>query len=154
VTIKTHILIDGVNRSDDIRKSEVTQNINPISSNPVVREILVDKQREIGKKGGVVMDGRDIGTVVFPDAELKVFMLASVEERAKRRVSELNSLGKTEDFQKVLKEIQERDKADETREVGPLKKADDAEVVDTTILTFESQTDLVHQLALTRIHKN
>jgi len=159
---KTKILIDDVDCSDAIRLPDVTNRVAQVAGNAQVRSILVDKQRELGSKGGVVMDGRDIGTVVFPKAELKIFMLASLETRAKRRLLEYKAqrpdqkLTPEEEeakFQEVLKDIAERDRADETRETSPLKQAEDAHVIDTTPLTLEAQTQLVLDLAHSIIHK-
>jgi len=147
---KTIIKVDGKDRSTDIRKPEVSKIVSPISSNPKVRARMVHLQQELGKKGGVVMDGRDIGTVVFPHAELKLFMIADPTERAKRRLKELQAAGNhNESLENVLSDIQSRDKQDENREVGPLKQAPDSLLIDTTHQTIEQViTDverLVHQ---------
>ncbi|MBN2367115.1 MAG: (d)CMP kinase, partial [Calditrichaeota bacterium] len=99
---KTIIYMDGEDVSEQIRTPEIDRNISPVAANPQVREILVQKQQEMGKMGGVVMDGRDIGTVVFPDAELKIFMKATVRERARRRLKELEQKGVSVDFNKVV----------------------------------------------------
>eukprot|EP01101_Sappina_pedata_P003082 TRINITY_DN1329_c0_g1_i1.p1 TRINITY_DN1329_c0_g1~~TRINITY_DN1329_c0_g1_i1.p1 ORF type:complete len:243 (+),score=120.88 TRINITY_DN1329_c0_g1_i1:28-729(+) len=155
---KTIIFIDGKDRSDDIRRPEVSKNITPVAGNTRVREILVSKQQELGKEGGVVMDGRDIGTVVFPDAQLKVYMRATPEERAQRRMREFKALEGKEildnekaRYEEVLKDIIARDLGDESRSVGPLKKADDAVEIDTTVLTLETQNQAVYELAVARI---
>eukprot|EP01126_Amoeba_proteus_P052710 TRINITY_DN638_c0_g1_i2.p1 TRINITY_DN638_c0_g1~~TRINITY_DN638_c0_g1_i2.p1 ORF type:complete len:138 (+),score=32.36 TRINITY_DN638_c0_g1_i2:387-800(+) len=111
---------------------EVTKNVSTVASYTEVRSVMVSKQRLMGENGGVVMDGRDIGTVVFPNAELKVFMLADPIERAGRRFKEFQDLGKQTTLEEVLNDLTERDRQDATRSVGPLKKADDARELDTT----------------------
>ncbi|RMF61686.1 MAG: (d)CMP kinase [Calditrichaeota bacterium] len=143
--------LNGEDVSQEIRSPEVTKEISPVAANPRVREILVAKQREMGKEGGIVMDGRDITTVVFPDAELKIFMKASAEERARRRVKELAERGIQADFDQVLKEIIRRDEADSTRAHGPLTQAPDAVVIDTTNLSIEEQVERIYKLALEKV---
>jgi cytidylate kinase len=150
---RTEVLMDGEDVSEAIRTPSVTNNIGPVAANPRVREILVVKQRALGKEGGVVMDGRDITTVVFPDAELKVFMQASAEERARRRVKELLEKGIEADFDKILQAIIERDNNDFSRAHGPLKKIAGAVVIDTTQLTIEEQVEKIYRLA-TKIIEN
>ncbi len=145
--IKTIIYMDGIDISEEIRKPLIDQNISSVAANPDVRKILVKKQQEMAKQGGVVMDGRDIGTVVFPNAELKIFMLASMDERAVRRQREMKQKGITIDLDKVLDDIQFRDNQDATRNHGPLKKAPDAVVIDTTNLSIEEQVDNILKLA-------
>ncbi len=135
-------IVNGKDRSADIRRPEVTKWVSLVSSYPGVRKALVQKQREMAKMGGVVIEGRDIGTVVVPDAHLKIFMVASAEERARRRLKELKEAGINATFEEVLKDILQRDKLDSTRENSPLKKADDALVIDTTNLTIEDQVEL------------
>lgn len=148
---RTIILMDGEDVSDLIRTPEVNNQINPVAANPEVRKILVKKQQELGEDGGIVMDGRDIGTIVFPDAELKVYMRASAEQRAKRRYLEFKSKGISIDYDEVLQEVKTRDHADMTRQHGPLKIAVDATVLDTTDLSIEEQVDRVYELAMKRI---
>ena len=147
----TSILMDGKDISDSIRTPEVNSQINPVAANPEVRKILVGKQQDLGKEGGIVMDGRDIGTVVFPDAELKVYMQAGAEERARRRLMEFESRKITITFEEVLREIQIRDHADASRAHGPLKIAADAVIIDTTNLTVDDQIEEVYQLAVKKI---
>lgn len=147
----TLIFMDGQDISEAIRTPKVNSEINPVAANPEVRKILVRKQQDLGKDGGIVMDGRDIGTVVFPDAELKVYMQAGDEERAKRRLLEFRSKGISISFEEVLKEIQIRDNADLSRAHGPLRIAADAVVIDTTNLTIDDQIRKVHELALEKI---
>lgn len=135
-------IVNGKDRSSDIRKPEVNKWVSLVSSYPGVRRALVQKQREMAKIGGVVIEGRDIGTVVVPDAHLKIFMIATPEERARRRLKELKEAGINVSFEDVLKDILQRDKLDSTRENSPLKKANDALVIDTTNLTIEEQVEL------------
>ncbi len=145
------VLLDNEDVTEAIRTPEIAKHISPVAANPRVREILVARQQELGKAGGVVMDGRDIGTVVFPDAELKVYMNASAEERARRRVNELKERGIHADYQKVLQEILRRDKADSTRQHGPLRESPDAIIIDTTNLTVDEQVEKIYQLARKQI---
>lgn len=144
---RTEVFMNSEDVSEAIRTPTVTNNIGPVAANPRVREILVEKQRALGRDGGVVMDGRDITTVVFPDAELKVYMQASAEERARRRVKELVEKGSEADFHKVLQAIIERDNADFSRTHGPLKQTAGAVVIDTTQLTIEEQVEKIYRLA-------
>lgn len=148
------IILDGKDVSEKIRTPEVTSLVSIVSAHPKLRDIMVKKQRELGKNGGVVMDGRDIGTVVFPEADLKIFMTADVRERAKRRQKELEAQGFNVEIEKLIKEIEERDRFDSTREVGPLKKADDAIEIDTTNLTIDEQVELVLGKAYELINQN
>lgn len=148
------VILDGKDVSEKIRSPEVTSLVSIVSAHPKLRDIMVKKQRELGRNGGVVMDGRDIGTVVFPDADLKIFMTADVKERAKRRQKELKAQGFNVEIEKLIKEIEERDKFDSTREVGPLKKADDAIEIDTTNLTIDEQVELVLKKAYELINQN
>ena len=120
---------------------------SPVAAVGIVREKLVDQQRELGKQGGVVMDGRDIGTVVFPDADLKLFMHASIEARAARRTKELIAAGEDVSVEEIAKRIAHRDEFDSNREISPLRKADDAQVIDTSNITIEEQTNIVIDLA-------
>lgn len=124
---------------NEIRTMEVSSKVSPIAALPFVREALVAQQRRIGKDKGVIMDGRDIGTVVFPDAELKIFVTASAEVRARRRYDELRAKGMDADYDSILKNVKERDYLDSHREVSPLRKADDAIELDNSELTIEQQ---------------
>lgn len=135
--------LNDENVEEEIRQLAVSENVSPISTIAGVRTEMVKQQRENGKNKGIVMDGRDIGTVVFPDAELKIFMTASPEIRAKRRFDELNAKGLTVDFDEILKNVKERDLIDSTREVSPLRKAEDALVLDNSYLTREQQLEWV-----------
>lgn len=123
----------------DIRGMEVSSHVSPIAAIPFVREALVAQQKAMGKEKGVVMDGRDIGTVVFPDAELKIFVTASPEVRAKRRYDELQAKGQPADYDDILKNVQQRDYIDTHREVSPLRQAKDAIVLDNSHMTIEEQ---------------
>ena len=123
----------------DIRTMEVSSRVSPIAALPFVRKALVQQQQAMGKEKGIVMDGRDIGTVVFPDAELKVFVTASAEVRAQRRFDELKAKGMPADLQDILKNVQERDYIDSHREVSPLRKADDAVELDNSNMTIAEQ---------------
>ncbi|MFW5822287.1 MAG: (d)CMP kinase [Tangfeifania sp.] len=146
-TEKNITFLNEENIEDEIRQIEVSNNVSPISTIPEVRKEMVKQQRENGKDKGIVMDGRDIGTVVFPDAELKIFMTASPEIRAKRRFVELQEKGVKVDFDEVLANVEERDNIDSTRETSPLKKADDAIVLDNSNLNREEQLQWALQKA-------
>lgn len=141
--VNDKIYLEGKNVSKDIRSEEVTKNVSLVSSFPYVRNKMVDLQRKAAEGINVVMDGRDIGTVVLPNANLKVFLTANVEERAKRRYEENILKGVTKDIRDVIEEIKIRDKKDSTREESPLKKAEDAIVLDTTYLTIEQVVDKI-----------
>lgn len=134
---KLQVFIDGKEVTDQIRTEEVSRNVSKVASYAGVREELVKRQKQMAAKRGVVMDGRDIGTHVIPDAEVKIFMIASAEERAKRRHKENLDKGFTSDYEQLKKEIEERDRIDMEREVSPLKKAEDAIELDTTSLSIE-----------------
>jgi cytidylate kinase len=136
---KNTTFFNGENVEEEIRQLEVSQNVSPISTIAEVRSEMVIQQRENGKNKGIVMDGRDIGTVVFPDAELKIFMTASPKIRAQRRFLELSEKGQTVDFDEILQNVESRDKIDSTRAVSPLKKADDALILDNSNLTRTEQ---------------
>jgi CMP/dCMP kinase len=148
---KTIIYLDGKDVSDDIRAPRIDQQISPVAANPEVRKVMVKKQQEMGRHGGVILDGRDIGTVVFPKAELKIYMLASVEVRALRRKREMEQKGLEIDLDKIENDIRYRDRQDMGRSHGPLKKAEDALEIDTTRLTIEQQVDLILKLAKEKI---
>jgi cytidylate kinase len=143
---KTIIYMNGIDVSGKIRTPQIDRNISPIAANPAVRKTMVKKQQRMGKNGGVVMDGRDIGTVVFPEADLKIFMVASVEERALRRKKEMEQKGVQLDIDKVINDIEYRDQQDQSRAFGPLKKAKDAVEINTTRLTIEEQISKILEL--------
>ncbi len=129
-----------------IRSSEVTNNVSFVARQPEVRDALMDLQRDLARDGGIVMDGRDIGTHVLPDADLKVFMTATVEERARRRHEENVGKGIPSDFEQLKQEIALRDKRDSERAVAPLRQAEDAHFLDTTTLSIEGVVEAIEQL--------
>jgi len=144
------VLLDGEDVTDAIRSPEVTDASSIMSTVPAVRRALVRQQREIGGRTDCVMEGRDIGTVVFPDAGLKVFLTATLEERARRRHAQLEAGGESVDIGRLIDEIAERDRRDSTRSDSPLRKANDAVELDTTGLSIEQQVDEVVRLARER----
>jgi len=153
-TEKNTTFLNGENIENEIRQLEVSNNVSPVSTIAGVRSELVKQQRENGQNKGIVMDGRDIGTVVFPDAELKIFMTASPEIRAQRRYLELKEKGAEVDFDKILQNVEERDTIDSGREVSPLKKADDAIVLDNSHMTREEQLQWALEKAKELIEEN
>ncbi len=140
------IYIDDRDVSEDIRSEAVTNHVSLVSSFPYVRRKLVDLQKKAAENGNIVMDGRDIGTVVLPHADLKIFLTANVEERAKRRYKEHLKKGKQEPIDRVIEDIQKRDQKDSTRKESPLRKADDAITLDTTFLTIEEVVNKIIEL--------
>lgn len=140
------IYLLGEDVSDAIRTPEVSIGASDIAVIPAVRLKLVDMQREIAENNSVIMDGRDIGTYVLPNAEVKIYLTASVEERARRRVLEMQEKGMEADFEEVKKDIAYRDKNDSEREFAPLRQADDAILLDTTSLNFEEAVDRVLEI--------
>lgn len=147
------VIVDGHDVSEEIRSPEVTANVSAVSVHMGVRQMMVDKQRRLAEGAGVVMDGRDIGTAVLPNAELKVFMTASVEERAMRRHLENERRGILTDLEQLKVEINERDRMDSEREVSPLMQAEDAVLLDTTAMTIEEVSDRIRQLAEERLNQ-
>lgn len=131
--------LNGVNVENKIRTMEVSSKVSPISTLDFVREKMVEQQQAMGQEKGIIMDGRDIGTTVFPDAELKIFVTATPEIRAKRRYDELKAKGQETGFDEILENVKQRDYIDQNREVSPLRKADDALLLDNTELTVEEQ---------------
>jgi len=131
--------LNGTCVEHEIRSLEVSNHVSPIAAVPFVREALVAQQQEMGRGGGIVMDGRDIGTTVFPDAELKIFVTASAQVRAERRYKELIEKGMPADLQDILHNVEERDYIDSHREVSPLRKADDALELDNSHMTIPEQ---------------
>ena len=140
---KLEIYLNGENVSKEIRTTEVSDNVSFIAKQPEVRERLVVLQRDIAEKQGVIMDGRDIGTVVLPDADYKFFLTASADERARRRFLELQSLGIETTIEEVKQNLIERDRIDSEREISPLKQAEDAILIDNTNLNKEETIDLI-----------
>jgi len=131
--------LNGNNVEDEIRNVEVSENVSSISKIKFVRENLVKQQQELGKNKAIVMDGRDIGTTVFPNADLKIFMTADVDVRAQRRFKELSEKGQNVSIEEIRNNIKNRDYLDQNREISPLKKADDAIILDNSHLTKEEQ---------------
>jgi cytidylate kinase len=132
-----HVLVGGADVTTDIRAPEMSDGASRVSALPEVRAALLDLQRRLGAQGGVVVEGRDIGTVVFPTAGAKFFLTANAEERARRRVAELRAAGRPADFETTLAEMQARDQRDSTRDVAPLKQADDAVAIDSSGMTID-----------------
>ena len=148
---KDKFILNEKDVSKDIRTPRVSGLVSFVARIKRVREKLVELQREISRGKNVVLDGRDIGTVVFPNASLKIFLVASPEERAKRRMKEYEEKGIKEDFESVLANIKERDLIDSTREEGPLKKAEDAVEIDTSFMTIEEVTNEISRLVKEKI---
>lgn len=145
---KSEMYLNGTNVDSKIRKMEVSENVSQVAVIKEVREKLVALQQQMGEEKGIVMDGRDIGTVVFPNAELKLFMTASPETRANRRYKELLDRGEKVTFNEVLRNVRKRDYIDSNREVSPLKKADDAIEFDNSNVGLEEQFERVHNYTL------
>ncbi len=152
-TEKNTTFLNGENVEEKIRSIDVSNNVSPISTLKEVRTEMVKFQRKIGENKGVVMDGRDIGTVVFPDAELKIFMTASTEIRAKRRYDEMIAKGLSVSMEVIQKNINERDYIDQNRKESPLKQADDAIVLDNSNLSIDEQLEWAINQANNIIHK-
>ena len=143
---KDKFYLDREDVSEVIRKEEVTNNVSKVAAIKLVREKLVCMQRDISKGKKVILDGRDIGTVVFPQAELKIFLVASPEERAKRRVKEFLEKGIDTNYEKVLEEIKERDHMDSTRKESPLTQAEDAVLIDTSFMNIDQVSEEIIKL--------
>lgn len=140
------VFVDGIEVTEAIRSAEVTANVSKVAAIGVVREAMVAQQRRMGEVGGVLMDGRDIGTVVFPNAQLKVFLTASVEERAMRRYKELLAKGENINLEQLKQDIANRDKQDSEREISPLRQAEDALYLDTSDMNIEQVVAKLKQL--------
>ena len=134
---KQHMIMNGMDVTDDIRTQEIGQKASAVSAHAIVRDMLLDMQRDVAKKHDVIMDGRDIGTVVLPRATVKIFLTASPEVRAQRRTAELQAKGQKVDYATILEEIKLRDHQDSTRPIAPLKQAHDAILVDTSNMDVE-----------------
>lgn len=143
-----HMILNGTDVTDEIRTPEMSMYASGVSAQPCVRAFLLDMQRELARTQNVVMDGRDIGTVVLPDAQVKIFLTADVKVRAERRLAELQAKGEKTTLQKVLAEMQARDKQDSERAAAPLRQAKDAVLLDTSALTPEAAVDAI--LAIVR----
>lgn len=144
------VFVDGTEVTDAIRTPEVTAIVSRVAAIGAVREAMVDQQRRMGEAGGVLMDGRDIGTVVFPNAQLKIFLTASVEERARRRYAEMVAKGQQVDLQQLQADIAERDKQDSERAISPLRQAEDALLLDTSDMGISEVTERILQLVQER----
>ena len=143
---KTIVKLDGEDISQAIRSLPVTENVSAVSAMKYVRQTMVEIQRNIGNKTNCVVEGRDIGTVVFPDAEFKIFMVADVNMRAKRRFKDLYEMGENRSFQDVLADLKSRDEKDSTRAYSPLQKADEAIEIDTSMLSIDQQVEKIINL--------
>ena len=140
------VYLNGQDISSEIRTPEVTKNVSEVSAHLLVRQAMVAKQKEFGKNGSIVAEGRDTTTIVFPDADLKIYMDASVKERARRRLLDLSNMGIESDLSEQEQEISRRDDYDSGREHSPLTRAEDAMVIDTTNLTIEEQVKRIVEL--------
>ena len=148
------VLLDGLDVAAEIRTPEVSQMASKVSALRIVRARMLDLQREMGRRGSVVAEGRDIGTVVFPDAEVKIFLDASANERARRRYNELQSAGRAVDYEETLREIEERDKRDSERDLAPLRKAEDALMMDSSSATADEVAAKVLSHIRTKLTEN
>jgi cytidylate kinase len=142
-TGRNELFLNGANREDDIRQMRISNSVSEVSVIPMVRHAMVAQQQEMGRQRGVVMDGRDIGTTVFPDAEVKIFMTAEVELRAQRRQDELAAKGEIVPLADIIENLRKRDYIDSTRAESPLRRAPDAVLLDTTHITITEQVDFV-----------
>ncbi len=147
------VFLNGINVSQKIREEEVTKMVSPVSVLPMVREKMLILQREMAKGKNVIMEGRDIGTVVFPKANVKIYLDASPEERARRRVKQNQEKGMESSYEEVLKNIMERDKRDLSREIAPLKQAEDAIYIDTSDMTIDEVVDKMVEIIQEKVGK-
>lgn len=148
----SEIFLNGLNVEEEIRKMYIAEQVSEVAAIVDVRRNMVAQQQRMGKKRGIVMDGRDIGTMVFPDAELKIFMTADVTIRAERRQKELFEKNEMIELHKVIENLQHRDNIDMNRSEGPLRKAQNALELDTSYITFDEQVDIIMGLALSNIY--
>ena len=148
---KQHMIMNGMDVTGDIRTQDISQKASLVSAHAVVREMLLDMQRDLARKHNVIMDGRDIGTVVLPKATVKIFLTADPEVRAKRRFDELTAKGTETTFEKVLAEVKQRDLQDSTRAIAPLKQAKDAVLVDTSELDIDGVIAAIKAIAAEKI---
>ena len=151
---KADAYLNGEDVEQEIRLMEVSSHVSPIAAIPFVRKAMVMQQRRMGEGKGIVMDGRDIGTTVFPDAELKIFVTASAEVRAQRRYDELCSKGEEADFADILMNVQERDYIDSHRATSPLRKADDALLLDNSHMTIDEQNRWLKEQVAKALSRN
>ncbi|MBO5836705.1 MAG: (d)CMP kinase [Oscillospiraceae bacterium] len=148
---KQHMIMNGMDVSDEIRTQDISQKASLVSAHKVVRDVLLDMQRDVAKKHNVIMDGRDIGTVVLPNATVKIFLTASAEVRAKRRTDELLAKGQKADYEQTLKDIQQRDYQDSHRPIAPLKQAEDAVLLDTSDLDITGVLEAMKKIIAEKI---
>ena len=148
---RQHMIMNGMDVTGDIRTPDISLKASDVSAHGVVRDMLLDMQRDVAKRHNVVMDGRDIGSVVLPDADVKIFLTASAEVRAQRRVDEYAAKGKKVDYNKTLDEIRKRDHQDTHREIAPLKMTRDSVKVDTSELDIDAAVDAIRQIVLRKI---
>ena len=148
---KQHMLMNGMDVTDDIRTQDISQKASLVSAHAIVRDMLLDMQRNLAKKHNVIMDGRDIGTVVLPKATVKIFLTASAEIRARRRYDELVAKGTETTYEKVLAEVKQRDHQDTTRAIAPLKQAKDAHLVDSSELDIDGVIDAIKAIVAKKI---
>ena len=146
-----HMLMNGIDVTDEIRTPDISQKASLVSAQPVVREVLLDMQREVALENNVIMDGRDIGTVVLPNADVKIFLTASAEVRAQRRYAELQAKGAKDRYEQVLADIQRRDHQDSTRAIAPLKQAKDAVLVDTSSLDIDAVVEAIRRIVQEKV---
>ena len=146
-----HMIMNGMDVTEDIRSQDISQKASLISAHAVVREMLLDMQREVARRFNVIMDGRDIGTVVLPKATVKIFLTASAEVRAKRRTDELLAKGQKANYDTVLKEIRQRDYQDTHREIAPLKMARDSVKVDTSDMNLEQAVEAIRDIIMKKV---
>ena len=146
-----HMIMNGMDVSNDIRTQDISQKASLISAQPVVREVLLDMQREVARQHSVVMDGRDIGTVVLPDADVKIFLTASAEVRAQRRTDELIAKGQKANYSQILKEIEQRDYQDTHRPIAPLKMCRDSVKVDTSEMNIDQVVETIRAIVAEKV---
>jgi cytidylate kinase len=147
---RSHVKLNGQDVTDEIRNASVTNTVSYVAKHPLIRKEMVSKQQLLAANGGTVMDGRDIGTAVLPEANVKIFLTASVEERAKRRHEENVAKGMPSDFVKLKEDIAKRDQIDSERDVAPLKQAEDAIVLDSTSMSIEEVVDNIFSVIVER----
>ena len=146
-----HMLMNDIDVTDDIRTPDISQKASLVSAQPVVREMLLDMQRDVARENNVIMDGRDIGTGVLPKADVKIFLTASAEVRAQRRHAELQAKGAKDSFEQVLSDIQRRDHQDSTRAIAPLKAAKDAVTVDTSGMDIDDVVETIRRIVMDKV---
>ena len=148
---KYHILLNGEDVSDEIRSSDVASLVSPVSAIAGIRKILAERQRQMAQDDNIIMEGRDIGTNVFPDADFKFYMDADIRVRAERRIKDYQAIGQKLSVAEIVRELEKRDKIDSSRSHSPLKKAEDAIIIDTTNLSFEEQVEEIVKIVQNKI---